>query len=255
MGARDWRLSVRTSCAACRLPATRCGLDDVTTTQVTGALTGNQTHHAATGSKRSSPRVWHGTSVAALLVMTRPRTWLLLMTMGILLASGAGAARADEVPLVELGGAQTLGIVEVDAPPSTVYAVVTDYQGWTEVLTDIKSVALKSGGRADARVRFASRAMKHSVTVQFTNEPDVAIRFRLVDGPSGARARGEYLLEPTDGGRRTRIRATLYMDVVGVPAWFVRDSTVRGMRQRKLRTDLLDLSRYVRSLPPPRSPS
>lgn len=169
---------------------------------------------------------------------------MLALIVGLLVTAGAAPARADEWTLVELGGAQTLGIVEVNAPPSAVYALMTNYQGWPAVLTDVKSAAVKAGGRADARVRFSSRAMKHAVTVQFDNEPDVAVRFRLVDGPSGARATGEYLLDPIDGGRRTRIRVTLYMNVVGVPAWFVRDSTVRAMRQRKLRTDLQDLARH-----------
>lgn len=82
------------------------------------------------------------------------------------------------------------------------------------------------------------------MTVQFDNDKDGVIRFRLVDGPRGARATGEYVLEGVDGGKRTRITATLYMNVVGAVGWLVRDTTIRQMRQKKLRTDLEDVARY-----------
>jgi len=94
------------------------------------------------------------------------------------------------------------------------------------------------------QVRFDSRAMKHAVTVLFENDENAVIRSRLVDGPRGARATGEYVPESFDGGQRTRITATLYMNVVGVVGWLVRDQTIRKMRQKKLRTDLEDVARY-----------
>lgn len=83
--------------------------------------------------------------------------------------------------------------------------------------------------------------MGHEVTVHFENEDNRVVRSRLVDGPPGARARGEYLLEPA--GERTLVRATLYMDVKGVAGWFVTDARVRRMRETKLATDLRDLAR------------
>jgi hypothetical protein len=38
--------------------------------------------------------------------------------------------------------------------------------------------------------------------------------------------------------------ATLFMDVVGAPALFMRDAKIREMRQAKLRSDLEDVARY-----------
>ncbi len=172
------------------------------------------------------------------------RLRLLAAILGLLVLGRAGPAVAEEATLTELGGAKTQGLIEVDASPARVYALVTDYENWPNVLTDVKSASVKAGGREDAKVRFDSRAMKHAVTVLFENDADVAIRFRLVDGPRGARATGEYLLESSDGGKRTRITATLYMNVVGVVSWLVRDKTIRKMRQRKLRSDLEDVARY-----------
>lgn len=169
---------------------------------------------------------------------------VLPLLVGFFVAARAAHAAAEEATLTELGGAKTQGVIEVDASPARVYALVTDYDNWPNVLTDIKRVDVKSGGREDAKVWFDSRAMKHGVTVLFDNEKDAVIRFRLVDGPRGARATGEYVLEGVDGGKRTKITATLYMNVVGVVGWLVRDKTIRKMRQRKLRTDLEDVARY-----------
>ena len=175
---------------------------------------------------------------------TTQRLRLLAAILGLFVLGRAGPAAAEEATLTELGGAKTQGIIEVDASPARVYAVMTDYENWPNVLTDVKAASVKAGGRDDAKVRFDSRAMKHAVTVLFDNDADAAIRFRLVDGPRGARATGEYLLESVDGGKRTRITATLYMNVVGVVGWLVRDKTIRKMRQQKLRTDLEDGARY-----------
>lgn len=135
--------------------------------------------------------------------------------VGFFVAARAAPAAAEEATLTELGGARTQGVIEVDASPARVYALVTYYENWPNVLSDIKRVDVKSGPRDEAKVWFDSRAMKHGVTVQFDNDKDGVIRFRLVDGPRGARATGEYVLEGVDGGTRTRIRATLYMNVVG----------------------------------------
>lgn len=177
--------------------------------------------------------------------------WTIRQTLGVVtvlvgffVVAWAAPAAAEEATLTELGGAKTQGVIVVDASPAHVYALVTDYDNWPNVLTDIKRVDVKSGGRQDAKVWFDSRAMKHGVTVQFDNAKDSVISFRLVDGPRGARATGEYLLEGIDGGKRTKITATLYMNVVGAVGWLVRDKTIRKMRQKKLRTDLEDLARY-----------
>lgn len=138
------------------------------------------------------------------------------------------------------------GSITVDAPPADVYALITDYAQWRKFLTDVTYVKIESGGRRDARVRMESRALEHRVTIAFDNDTDKAVRFKLIDGPRGARATGEYLLIAIDSGTRTRIDATLYMDVVGVTGLFVTDKKIRKMRQAKLRADLEDVARWMR---------
>ena len=154
-------------------------------------------------------------------------------------------ARAD-FTVVERGRNWSEAEIVVDATPSELYALATNYERWREVFSDIKSVRIVGGDdRSNAKVQFDSRALEHEVTVQFDNVKDQALRFRGIKGPPGGRARGEYLLEPIDGGTRTRIHAKLYMDVVGVAGVFVRDATLRRMRQAKLTRDLRDIQQWA----------
>lgn len=159
----------------------------------------------------------------------------------------ASEANADVVTVVEKPAHTTEGTVTVDAPPHAVYDLVTDYAKWRTVLGDVLSVTVKSGDREHGTVRFKSRALEHEVTVAFDNIKDQRISFRGIDGPPGGRASGMYLLTPIDNGTRTRITASLYLDVVGLPSAFIRDSTIRGMRNAKLRADLTDVQRHFAS--------
>lgn len=185
----------------------------------------------------------------ALLCSGRMRPIALLV--GIVFAatfpSYARAAPGDETATItERSKTVSNGVITIDAPPADVYTLMTDYASWRRYLTDIRSVSVDSGGRRDAHVTMSSRALDHEVTVAFDNSPDKLVHFKLVDGPRGARATGDYVLVAIDGGTRTRIEATLYMDVVGVVGIFVTDGKIRSMRRAKLRADLEDLARWVR---------
>lgn len=162
------------------------------------------------------------------------------------LTSIANTAPVERVTISEASKTVSKATITVDAPPADIYALMTDYASWRKFLTDIVSVKVESGGRRDARVRMKSRALENTATVAFDNDPGRAVRFKLVDGPPGARATGEYLLVGIDGGKRTRIDATLYMDVVGAVGILVTNKKIRNMRQAKLRADLEDLARWMR---------
>lgn len=152
-------------------------------------------------------------------------------------------ASAATIALNDKPGDITEATVILDAPPSEIYALVTDYAQWGMIFSDVLSVRVKGGGRDNARVEFKSRVLENQVTIEFANQPDQLITFRGVEGPRGGRARGSYLLTPIDGGARTVVTANLYLDVVGVPGLFVSDAKIKRMRQAKLRADLTDLSR------------
>jgi carbon monoxide dehydrogenase subunit G len=149
------------------------------------------------------------------------------------------------ISLREVPNHTTEATVEVDAPPAQVYALVTDFAHWPQLLGDVQSVKVERGGSRDARVRFHSKILDHTVTVQFDNDPGHTIRFVGVEGPPGGRAKGSYVLEPLDNGKRTRVHASFYLDVVGVASVFVGDAKLRNMREAKLRADLTDVTRAV----------
>lgn len=157
----------------------------------------------------------------------------------------ASEAFADPVAIREVRDHTTEATVTVDATPSEIYAMVTDYARWPAILSDVRSVKVESGTPDNARVRFRSNILGYEVTLQFDNERDRAIRFRGIKGPPGGRASGTYVLEPIDGGRRTRVTATLYLDVVGIPSLFAGGAKLRGMREAKLRADMTDVSRVL----------
>jgi uncharacterized membrane protein len=151
------------------------------------------------------------------------------------------------IAIREVPGHRTEATVDLDAPPDKVYAAMTNYDRWQTFLTDVKSLHVLSGGRENAKVRTESRSLGSEVTIAFQNIPNKAMRFTLIDGPPGARGSGELVLVPLDNGARTRVRAMLYLEVVGLPGWFVSDSRLRTARQGKLRQDLTDLGRAFRS--------
>ena len=156
----------------------------------------------------------------------------------------AANAHADAVALAEKPDHVTEATVTVDAPPDAVYRAVTDYAEWPSLLSDVISARVESGGREDARVKFRSRVLGHEFTIAFANIPDRQISFHGVEGPPGGRAKGTYTLYPVDGGKRTRVVADLYLDVVGPVGWMVRDSKTRDMRHAKLERDFSDVEKH-----------
>lgn len=154
----------------------------------------------------------------------------------------AADAHADGVSLSEQPNHVTEAVIVVDASPAQIYALVTDYAHWPQILSDVTSVKVEAGGRRDAKIRFRSKALEHEVAVKFDNVDDREVRFHSVDAPPGARATGTYILEPIDNGTRTQITARFYMNVVGIAGVFVRAKTLRSMRQNKLRADMRDVA-------------
>lgn len=161
-------------------------------------------------------------------------------------------ARSENFPVRERPGHVSCASVVIDAPPADVYRLATDYARWPEVLSDVRSVSVE-GGRRDAKVRFRSTALGHEVAVKFDNIENREIRFHSVDAPPGARASGSYVLEPMDGGTRTRLVATFQLDVGGVVGMLVSDKALRSIRHAKLRADLRDVeARFSREPSPTR---
>jgi uncharacterized membrane protein len=159
----------------------------------------------------------------------------------------ATPALGEKLTMRERSADLTEATVVIDAPPRQVYELATNYKQWPALFSDIRSVKVESGPRERARVRFGSNAFDREITVQFDNIPDRAIRFLAISGAPGGKARGEYVLTPIDGGRRTQVTARLFVKIVGPAALVVSKSEARSMRQRKLRADLTDTQRWLQN--------
>lgn len=152
----------------------------------------------------------------------------------------APSADAQTISIREGGSHETEASVIVDATPHEIYELVTDYANWRYVFSDVLWVKLESGGREDGRVRFKSKTLDTTVTVQFKNVADQSITFVGVKGPPGGKAHGSYVFTPVGDGSQTLVTARLYLDVDGIGALFVREKRLRSMRRAKLAADLRD---------------
>jgi uncharacterized membrane protein len=169
-------------------------------------------------------------------------TPILCVVMAFAFALAAADARADGVTIDEKPDHTTEASVTVEAAPAKIYELVTNYAAWTQILHDVKTVKVQAGGRGDAQVRFLSNDLGHEVSVKFENVDGHEIRFHSVGAPHGVSANGSYVLEPLDGGARTKITATFYLNVRGAASMIVSSSKARTMRQQKLRDDLGDIA-------------
>jgi uncharacterized membrane protein len=147
----------------------------------------------------------------------------------------AAKASAEPIEISQKPDHVTEAVAIVNAPPSEVYILATDYRRWSSVFSDVASVKVEAGDRQRTRLRVKSRTFGQTLTLVFENVADRAIRFRSIEGPPGVRARGEYLLVPINGGTRTQVTARLYLDVVGAAGLFVSDRRLRSLRRASAR--------------------
>lgn len=155
-------------------------------------------------------------------------------------AVSAPVADAQTIKIREGADHETEASVVVDATPHEIYSLVTDYANWQSVFSDVLSVKLEAGGREDGRVRFKSRILDSTVTVQFKNVADHKITFVGIKGPPGGKAHGSYVFTPIGDGSQTLVTARFYLDVDGIGALFVREKRLRRMRHAKLAADMRD---------------
>jgi uncharacterized membrane protein len=179
----------------------------------------------------------YGVVLAVLEGMLRP----LIVALAV---AHAAPVAAQGLTMRERSADVTEATIVVDAPPAQVYEVTTDYRRWPALFSDIRSVKVQGGTRDRARVRFHSHVLDRDVTVQFDNLPGRALRFVAISGAPGGRARGEYVLTPIDGGRRTQVTARLYLKIVGPARLVVSAHDALVMRRAKLRADLTDTQRW-----------
>ncbi|ALL13910.1 polyketide cyclase [Caulobacter henricii] len=125
------------------------------------------------------------------------------------------------------------GVVDIDAPPEKVWAVMTDCATARKLMANLASCRVLSGDQVrgwDVREHVTHRNLVFpAMRIVFRSdyEPQKRIRFRLVEGDLKIQ-QGEWRLTPLNGGTRTRVFYDNRLAVDWpVPRAFMRDALRR----------------------------
>jgi hypothetical protein len=172
------------------------------------------------------------------------RTSLVLVLALAGRAAEASPISGPEIRVVEStdDDAITLGETTVTVDPDAAYQAVTDYARWSIIFPDIGRVLITRQQGVDARVTLVHTDGNRD-NVHFHNQP--AARMVWFEDTGGrADVWAEIVFAPGDQPGTTRVRSRLYANVRGVASLFVSDGKVRGMRQDRVRKDLVRLRQY-----------
>ncbi len=131
-----------------------------------------------------------------------------------LLAATAALAAAEQ-PSVQVaagadGASQVVrGSVDIAAPPSVVWRMITDPEEAARLFVNIRSTRVlrrDPAGRWDVREQISKGGVMPSVrtVVRSDYAPPFSVRFHCIDGDI-KQLDGEWRLTPLDGGARTRL--------------------------------------------------
>lgn len=138
----------------------------------------------------------------------------------------------------------TEGIVEVHANPDEIFDVVTHFEGWVELFSDVTSIKLLGKEGDKILFRFDSKIMGHPHTFEFHSNENRELLFRIVDPEPGIELWSKYRLEPVGDGHRTQVKAQLYLEMRGFWDWIVPDQWKRNKMEKKLYQDLEDIRQW-----------
>jgi uncharacterized membrane protein len=132
--------------------------------------------------------------------------------------------------------------LEIDAPPQACFEVLVDYESfprWQNAVESIDVLDRHADGRGrDVQVAVDAKFRKVTYTLRYSYEHPGRIAWDYVEGDV-AHVEGEYLLEPIDGGERTRATYRLGIDPgVPVPSLVIR--RLNGAVMKRSVEDLRD---------------
>jgi hypothetical protein len=121
-----------------------------------------------------------------------------------------GEAYAEVAPDPDGVSGRVWAVIDIDAAPEKVWAVMTDCAAAGRMLTNLASCRVVSGDQRkgwDIREHITRRSFVFPgmrIVFRSDYEPISRIRFHLVEGDLKVE-RGEWRLQPLDGGRGTRV--------------------------------------------------
>lgn len=134
------------------------------------------------------------------------------------------------------------GTVEVALSPNRVIELLSDYEKWPEIFSDVKSAKIVStdGGTL---VRLDTKSAGHPHTFRMESGAE-RVAFEITDGHNGnLKIKGEFQVEATSNG--TRVDGVFETKVGGWMGRLLPDSKIRKMARAKLERDLRDLEKRL----------
>jgi ribosome-associated toxin RatA of RatAB toxin-antitoxin module len=120
--------------------------------------------------------------------------------------------------------------VEIDAAPSRVMAVITDFRSYPDFLSEMRRVRMVREGEGVWEVQFTVYVIRElTYTLRLVRHGDERLEWTLVEGMFKANE-GSWTLEPLADGARTRATYTIDLQV----GMFVPGNIVRSLTDRSL---------------------
>jgi hypothetical protein len=165
----------------------------------------------------------------------------------VLAASASAVAAPAGVTITQdADPAMTVGDVVIDGDPAEVFAQVSDYRKWTEIMPDVARVEITDQRGDDAHVTLVS-ASGHRDNLHFHNQPQARMIYFEDTGNHGrADVWAEIVFAPGETTGSTRVHIRLYAKVHGVATLVIHEGNVREQRERKIAADLEHIRGYFR---------
>lgn len=165
----------------------------------------------------------------------------------VLAASASAAAAPAGVTITQdADPAMTVGDVVIDGDPAEVFAQVSDYRKWTEIMPDVARVEISEQRGDDAHVTLVSPS-GHRDNLHFHNQPQARMIYFEDTGNHGrADVWAEIVFAPGETAGSTRVHIRLYAKVHGVATLVIHEGNVREQRERKIAADLEHIRGYFR---------
>ena len=170
-----------------------------------------------------------------------------LALAGLAYSSPALAADKGPAPTIEVkpdaqgASGEVRASIEIAAPPAEVWTVLTDCAAVPRLMVNVHSCRIldrDSAGRWDVREQITNASLLPAVRTVLRSDYDSprSIRFHRIDGDFRV-LEGAWLLEPLDGGARTRVT---YESRMTAP-FAVPNFVVRAVLRRDLPHTLINL--------------
>jgi len=185
-----------------------------------------------------------------------------LGALGLALASATAgrAAPPEPAPTIDIRpdaqGASGVvrATIDIDAPPARVWAVMVDCAEAPRLMVNVRSCRVLDhdpAGRWDIREQVTNASLLPAVRMVLRSEYDYphSVRFHRIDGDFKV-LEGSWLLEPIDGGNRTRVTYQSRM----TPPFAMPNFIVRAVLRKDLPRTLINLRTAceARGTAPPR---